>query len=96
MFGENTEFKIEKEVVPKKKSIQKDFIIFIFQIKQDEVLSSATENIGEKVDDVCRLIEKENYPDLDGVLTNTKYNNKRKYPDDKLRALVSHFNSPRL
>ncbi len=58
-------------------------------------ISSAAENIGEKVDDVCRIIEKEN-PDLDGILTNTKYNDKRKYPDDKLRKLISHFNSPRL
>ena len=33
---------------------------------------------------------------LDGVLTSTKYNDKRKYPDDKLRTLISHFNSPRL
>jgi type I restriction enzyme M protein len=59
------------------------------------VLSSASENIGEIIDHVCRIIEKEN-PDLDGVLTNTKYNDKRKYPDDKLRKLISHFNSPRL
>src|SRR5439155_8432505 len=59
------------------------------------VLSSASENIGEKIDHVCRVIEREN-PDLDGVLTNTKYNDKRKYPDDKLRKLISHFNSPRL
>src|SRR5206468_9254502 len=59
------------------------------------VLSKASENIGEKIDHVCRLIEREN-PDLDGVLTNTKYNDKKKYPDDKLRALISHFNSPRL
>ena len=60
-----------------------------------KILSSLSENIGEKIDDVCRIIEREN-PDLDGVLTNTKYNDKRKYPDDKLRALISHFNSPRL
>ena len=59
------------------------------------VLSSTSENIGEIIDRVCRIIEKEN-PDLDGVLTNTKYNDKRKYPDDKLRKLISHFNSPRL
>lgn len=59
------------------------------------VLSSSAENIGEKIDDVCRIIEREN-KDLEGVLTNTKYNDKRKYPDDKLRALISHFNSPRL
>lgn len=59
------------------------------------VLSKASENIGEKIDRVCRIIEREN-PDLDGVLTNTKYNDKRKYPDDRLRKLISHFNSPRL
>jgi type I restriction enzyme M protein len=59
------------------------------------VLSSTGENIGERIDNVCRMIEREN-PDLDGVLTNTKYNDKRKYPDDKLRSLISHFNSPRL
>ena len=54
------------------------------------VLSSAAENIGEEIDHVCKVIEREN-PDLDGVLTNTKYNDKRKYPDDKLRKLISHF-----
>lgn len=59
------------------------------------VLSKASENIGEKIDRVCRIIEREN-SDLDGVLTNTKYNDKKKYPDDRLRKLISHFNSPRL
>ena len=59
------------------------------------VLSETSENIGEKIDQVCRIIEREN-PDLDGVLTNTTYNDKRKYPDDRLRSLISHFNSPRL
>ena len=58
-------------------------------------IAKLSENIGEKIDHVCRIIEREN-PDLDGVLTNTKYNDKRKYPDDKLRQLISHFNSPRL
>jgi type I restriction enzyme M protein len=59
------------------------------------VLASTAENIGEKIDDVCRIVETEN-PDLDGVLTNTRYNDKKRYSDDKLRALISHFNSPRL
>ena len=61
----------------------------------DSVLSTAAENIGEKTDHVWRIIEREN-PDLDGVLTHTKYNDKRKHPDDKLRKLISFFNSPRL
>jgi len=45
---------------------------------------------------MCREIEEANQPRLDGVLTNTKYNDKRKYTDDRLRALVAHFNEPRL
>jgi type I restriction enzyme M protein len=59
------------------------------------VLASTAENIGETIDKVCRIVEDEN-PALEGVLTNTRYNDKRKYPDDKLRRLISHFNSPRL
>jgi type I restriction enzyme M protein len=68
---------------------------FVLKDARWSVLCSASENIGEIIDHVCRIIEREN-PDLDGVLTNTKYNDKRKYPDDKLRKLISHFNSPRL
>lgn len=59
------------------------------------VLSSASENIGEKIDHVCRVLEGKNQK-LSGVLTNTKYNDKKKYPDDRLRKLIAHFNSPRL
>jgi type I restriction enzyme M protein len=68
---------------------------FVTRDARWSVLSRASENIGEKIDHVCRLIEREN-TDLDGVLTNTKYNDKRKFPDDKLRKLISHFNSPSL
>ena len=50
-------------------------------------------NIEETIDHVCRIIEREN-PDLDGVLTNTKYNDEKSI--QKLRKLISHFNSPRL
>jgi type I restriction enzyme M protein len=60
-----------------------------------DVLSRVSENIGEKIDYMCRIIEQEN-PDLDGILTYTTYNDKKIYPDDKLRKLISHFNSPRL
>jgi hypothetical protein len=67
----------------------------LIQVILIQITLTAPENIGESIDHVCRLIEREN-PDLDGVLTNTKYNDKRKYPDDKLRKLIAHFNSPRL
>lgn len=95
-FEENAEKlvkqgKTEKEAWKNKRR----HIFFVPKTARWSVLSRAAENIGEKIDDVCRIIEREN-PDLDGVLTNTKYNDKRKYPDDKLRQLISHFNSPRL
>lgn len=70
-------------------------MFFVPQDARWSVLSTASENIGEKIDHVCKVIEREN-PSLDGVLTNTKYNDKRKYPDDKLHKLISHFNSSRL
>ena len=43
------------------------------------VLSETSENIGEKIDLVCRIIEREN-PDLDGVLTNATYDDREKCP----------------
>ena len=49
--------------------------------RQKEILSKA--NLGEIIDNVCRDIEKE-VPKLEGVLINIKYNDKKKYPDDKL------------
>ena len=60
-----------------------------------EELSKTRSRIGEKIDATCRMLEKANRK-LDGVLTNTKYADPRKYPDDRLAALVSHFNQPRL
>ena len=60
-----------------------------------EELSKTRSRVGEKIDGICRMLEKANRK-LDGVLTNTKYADPRKYPDDRLAALVSHFNRPRL
>ncbi len=59
------------------------------------VLTNTFENIGEKMDKVCSIIERVN-PALEGVLTNTTYNYKKRFPDDVLLQLVSHFNQQRL
>ena len=53
------------------------------------------ENIGEKVDSVCTILEHNNQQ-LEGVLTNTSYNDKKRFPDDVLLQLVTHFNKKRL
>lgn len=95
-FEENAE-KLLNEGKTKKQAYEEPFrhSFFIPKDARWSVLADASKNIGEEIDKVCRLIEKEN-PRLDGVLTNTKYNDKKKYPDDRLRALISHFNQPRL
>jgi type I restriction enzyme M protein len=52
-----------------------------FFIRKDarwSVLVSTSEDVGAKIDHVCRIIERENPNPLDGVLTNTKYNDKKK------------------
>lgn len=95
-FEENVESLLKKGKTEKQVYSQKflhDF--FVPESAQWSVLSNAAKNIGEEIDSICKILEKEN-PSLDGVLTNTKYNDKRKYPDDKLKALISHFNQPRL
>lgn len=66
------------------------YYFFIPKEASQSVLSQTSENIGEKIDHVCSIIEREN-PDLDGVLTTTTYNDKRKYPDDRLGKLISHL-----
>jgi type I restriction enzyme M protein len=80
----------------KKQPFRYHDVFFIPDSAKWNVLSDASENIGETIDNMCREIEEANQPRLDGVLTNTKYNDKRKYTDDRLRALVAHFNEPRL
>jgi type I restriction enzyme M protein len=95
-YEENSE-RLIKEGKSQKEAYENKNRHYFFIPKQARwsVLSETSENIGEKIDLLCRVIEREN-PDLDGVLTNTTYNDKRKYPDDRLRKLLSHFNSPRL
>ena len=90
-FEENIE-KLVKEGNSQKKAEQKfRHKFFVPKSARWNVLSDAPSNLGEIIDNVCRDIEKE-VPKLEGVLTNTKYNDKKKYPDDKLRKLIAHFN----
>ena len=58
-------------------------------------LQGVSRKVGQKIDELCKKIELANTR-LEGVLTNTKYSDPRKYPDDQLANLISHFNEPRL
>jgi len=90
-FEENVE-KLIKQGNSQKKAEQKfRHKFYVPETARWNVLSDAPSNLGEIIDNVCRKLEKE-VPKLEGVLTNTKYNDKKKYPDDKLRKLIAHFN----
>ena len=90
-FEENVD-KLVKEGNTKKKAEQPfRHKFFVPDSVRWDVLSEASSNLGETIDTVCSGIEKQ-IPKLEGVLTNTRYNDKKKYPDDKLRKLVAHFN----
>lgn len=98
----NDQFEEEAERVEKKTGNKKiawedkdEHVFFIPKTARWDVISSKTENLGEVIDKVCEIIEREN-PKLEGVLTNTIYNDKKKFPDDKLLDLVVHFNKYRL
>ena len=94
-FEENVEVLIRKG--KSKKEANQDFRhnFFVPEDARWQELTRIRQRVGEKIDEICSKIEKTN-PKLEGVLTNTKYSDPRKYPDDQLANLVSHFNEPRL
>ena len=53
-------------------------------------IQDASENIGEQINKVSEIIEREN-PSLEGVFTNTDYNDKKRFPDDTLLEMVELF-----
>ena len=67
-FKENAE-KLVREGKSQKEAYENKNRHYFFIPKEARwpVLSNAAENIREKIDDMCRIIEREN-PDLDGVL----------------------------
>ena len=90
-FEENVEILIKAGYSRKKAEQKFRHKFFVPETARWSILSDASSNIGEIIDDVCRDLEKQVHK-LEGVLTNTKYNDKKKYPDDKLRKLIAHFN----
>lgn len=64
------------------------------ECRWNEIISTF-ENIGEKLDTICQKLERQNHQ-LEGVLTNVSYNDKKMYPDDLLLKLITHFNKKKL
>ena len=88
---------LEKQGKPKKAAWEDPDYHAFFVPKESrwEILSKTFENIGEKIDKASAALERAN-PTLEGVLTNISYNDKKKYSDEDLLALVNHFNEYRL
>jgi len=64
---------------------------FISEKARWKKINDATDNIGEVINKVSEVIEHEN-PTLEGVFSNTDYNDKKRFPDDTLIEMVEHFN----
>jgi type I restriction enzyme M protein len=95
-FEERAE-EIERKGLPKKDAWEDPdrHLFFVPNNARWSAITDTFENIGEQIDRVCSKIEQAN-PSLQGVLTNTIYNDKKRFPDDVLLQLVSHFNQKRL
>ena len=55
------------------------------------VLFNTKKSIGQKLNQISRVIEEENSR-LEGVLTSTKFDDKRNFPDNTMEDLIIHFN----
>ena len=65
-----------------------------FTVPEDanwNVLINAKRSIGQKLNQVSRAIEEDNSR-LGGVLTSTKFDDKRYFPDNTMEDLIVHFN----
>jgi len=56
-----------------------------------DVLFQTKKSIGSKLNQIARIIEEKN-PRLGGVLTASKFDDKRTYPDNTMEDLIVHFN----
>ena len=94
-FEENIESLVKsgKSMEQAYKEFYHDF--FVPDDARWERLLRIRSKVGAEIDKICKLVEKRN-PHLEGVLTNTKYSDPRKYPDNELSNLITHFNSTRL
>jgi len=68
---------------------------FISENARWKKINDVDTNIGEIINNVSEIIEREN-PSLEGVFSNTDYNDKKRFPDDTLLDMVEHFNEHNL
>ena len=94
-FEENAEELMDQGKSDKEANMEFYHDFFVPEDARWKNLQGVRKRVGEKIDQLCKKIEAAN-PKLDGVLTSMKYSDPRKYPDDQLANLVSHFNEPRL
>lgn len=100
VFEENAEYLMKTKKLSKEEAFgnprRHDF--FIPEKTRYEELEKLSENVGEKLIKICRLIEEHprNQEKLGGTMTYSEFNIKEKYPDNSLRKLISHLGSKRL
>jgi type I restriction enzyme M protein len=96
VFVENAE-KLIAEGKTKDQAYEESFRHNFFVPKEArwECLAIKQQGTRERINKICRIIEDHN-PPLDGVLTSSILDDPKKYPDNKMWQLVTHFNFPPL
>jgi len=96
VFVENAE-KLIKEGKTREQAYEESFRHNFFVPKEArwEAVAIKQQGTRERINKICRIIE-DNNPPLDGVLTATILDDPKKYPDNKMWQLVTHFNFPPL
>jgi len=93
-FEENVEALMAKGMSRKEAELPFRHKFFVPKEARYARLLSVSSEIGSSINAACRAIERHN-PMLKGVLTSVNYADPRKYPDDRLGALIAHFDKYR-
>ncbi len=91
-FIEKAEEMIKKQKLSKEEAYgnRKRHTFFVPKNGFYSHLEKASEDVGAKMNEVFREIERKN-SQLEGVLINAEFNNKKRYSDDSLRKLIKIF-----
>lgn len=90
VFEEEVAQIMEREGISKEDAAEETYFTMPVEAYWSE-LKKVTENIGIALDKAFAAIEQEN-PELEGVMTATKFGDKEKLSDDVLQQLLRHFN----
>lgn len=91
----NDQFEEYERHNSKHKSFKNKLIFLLPENTRWKNIKKLETDIGQHLDQLCSDIESKN-SELEGVLTNTSFKDKRRYPDYLLKDLIEHFDKKQL